>query len=103
MGAGSGCFRLDPHYPAYRKALLNGYAKFRAIPEQQAEQIELFLAGLQVYWNLWATGGTHLYPRLLPEYSERIARTADFVVRYARQSGCLFRPSPISAPPKEKI
>jgi Ser/Thr protein kinase RdoA (MazF antagonist) len=77
--------RDDPDYPRYREALLNGYAEFRSLPENQAAQIELFLAGLQVYWNLWATGGTHLYPSLLPEYGERIARTAEFVVRYAQQ------------------
>ena len=81
--------RDDPDYLCYREALLNGYAKFRFLPEKQAEQIELFLAALQVYWNLWAVGGTHLYPSLLQEYSERIARTAEFVVRYARQKGCL--------------
>ena len=80
--------RDDPAYPRYREALLNGYAEFRSLPEKQAEQIELFLAGLQVYWNLWAIGGTRLYPSLLQEYSERIALTADFVVRYARQIGC---------------
>jgi Ser/Thr protein kinase RdoA (MazF antagonist) len=80
--------RDDPAYPRYREALLNGYAEFRYLPGKQAEQIELFLAGLQVYWNLWATGGTHLYPRLLPEYRERMARTAEFALRYARQKGC---------------
>ena len=80
--------RDDPAYPRYREALLNGYAEFRSLPEKQAEQIELFLAGLQVYWNLWATGGTHLYPSLVLENSERIARTAEFVVCYARQKGC---------------
>jgi Ser/Thr protein kinase RdoA (MazF antagonist) len=74
-----------PDYLCYREALLNGYVEFRHMPEKQAEQIELFLAGLQVYWNLWATGGTHLYPDLHQEYDERIARTAEFVVRYARQ------------------
>jgi Ser/Thr protein kinase RdoA (MazF antagonist) len=80
--------RDDPAYPRYREALLNGYAEFRSLPEKQAEQIELFLAGFQVYWNLWATGATQLYPSLLPEYRDRIARTAEFVVRYARQKGC---------------
>jgi len=80
--------RDDPAYLRYREALLNGYAEFRSLPEKQTEQIELFLAGLQVYWNLWATGGTFLYPDLLSEYNERIARTAEFVVRYARQKGC---------------
>jgi hypothetical protein len=44
---------------------------------------------LEVYWNLWATGGTHLFPSLRPEYDERIASTADFVVRYARQNDAI--------------
>jgi len=78
--------RDDPAYLRYREALLNGYAEFRHMPEEQAEQIELFLAGLQVYWNLWAVGGTHLYPNLLTEYEKRIARNVDFVVRYVRQA-----------------
>jgi Ser/Thr protein kinase RdoA (MazF antagonist) len=81
--------RDDPAYRLYREALLNGYAEFRSLPERQAEQLELFLAGVQVYWNLWATGGTYLYPNLLKEYGERIANTAEFVVRYARQNGGL--------------
>lgn len=71
-------------FPRYREALLEGYAEFRSLPEEQAEQLELFLAALQVYWNLWATGGTHLYPSLRQEYGERIARTAERVVRYVR-------------------
>ena len=81
--------RDDPSYPLYREALLNGYAEFRSLPEKQAEQIELFLAGLQVYWNLWAIGGTYLYPRLHQVFDERIARTAEFVVHYARKRGGL--------------
>ena len=81
--------RDRPDYARYREALLEGYAEYRSLPEAQAVHIELFLAGLQVYWNLWATGGTHLYPNLLPEFAERMARTADFVVRYARQQGGL--------------
>jgi hypothetical protein len=52
---------------------------------------QLALAALQVYWNLWATGGTHLYPSLHQEYDERIACTAEFVVRYARQKGGIRR------------
>jgi Ser/Thr protein kinase RdoA (MazF antagonist) len=82
--------RDKPDYARYRDALLAGYAEFRSLPEAQAEQIELFLAGLQVYWNLWATGGTHLYPNLLPEFEQRMAKTAEFVVRYAQQNGGLL-------------
>jgi Ser/Thr protein kinase RdoA (MazF antagonist) len=81
--------RDDPAYPRYREALLDGYAQFRSLSERQAEQLELFLAGLQVYWNLWATGGTHLYPNLLRDLQERMTRTAEFAVRYARQKGGL--------------
>ena len=75
--------RDDPAYARYREALLDGYAEIRSLPEKQAAQIELFLAALQVYWNLWAVGGTHLYPGLLEEYRERIDRNAAFVLRYA--------------------
>ncbi len=74
----------DAAFPRYREALLDGYAEFRSLPEKQVEQIELFLAALQVYWNLWAIGGTHLYPSLRQEYDERIARNAVLVVRYVR-------------------
>jgi Ser/Thr protein kinase RdoA (MazF antagonist) len=75
----------DPTFPRYREALLDGYAELRSLPEGQLEQIELFLAALQVYWNLWAVGGTHLYPNMRPEYAERIARNAELVVRYVRR------------------
>lgn len=77
-----------PAYSRYREALLAGYNEFHHLPQEQAEQLELFQAGLQIYWNLWAVGGTHLYPEYLPEYRERIARSAEYVVRYARQIGC---------------
>ena len=77
--------RDAPDYTHYRTALLEGYAEFRHLSEAQAAQIELFLAGLEVYWNLWATGGTHLYPSMLPEYADRIDSTAEFVLRYVRR------------------
>lgn len=77
--------RDDPAYPLYREALLTGYTEFRSLPQRQIEQLELFLAGLQVYWNLWATGGTHLNPGLLGHYQERMTSTAEFVVQYAGQ------------------
>jgi len=89
LGVALDVCRDDPSYPSYRDALLNGYAEFRSLPERQAGQIELFLAGSEIYWNLWATGGTHLYPSWRGELGERIARTAEFVVRYARREGGL--------------
>ncbi len=79
--------RDRPDYTEYKDALLKGYTEFRKLPEEQANLIDLFLAAFEVYWNLWATGGTHLYPELLDEYKERMESTAEFVVRYVRQSG----------------
>jgi len=64
---------------------LDGYAELRSLPEGQLERIELFLAAVQVYWNLWATGGTFLYPNLQKEFAKRIARNAELVVRYVRE------------------
>lgn len=78
--------RDHPDYTDYKDALLKGYREIRQLPDEQTDQIDLFLAALEVYWNLWATGGTHLYPELLDEYKERIASTADFVVRYVHQN-----------------
>jgi Ser/Thr protein kinase RdoA (MazF antagonist) len=77
----------DAAFPRHREALLNSYTELRSLPEEQVEQLELFLAALQVYWDLWATGGTHLYPHLHQYYDERIAQTAERVVRYARRAG----------------
>lgn len=75
----------DPAFPRFRDALLAGYAAYRQLPLEEVDQIELFIAALEVYWNLWATGGTHLYPHLLPEYQERMTRTAELVVRYVEK------------------
>ena len=75
----------DAAFPQYREALLNGYTELRTLPKPQAEQLELFLAAVEVYWNLWATGGTHLYPNLHQYFDERIAHTAERVVRYAQR------------------
>lgn len=75
----------DAAFLQYREALLSGYTELRSLPEEQVEHLELFLAALQVYWNLWAVGGTHLYPDLLQYFGERIAQTAERVVRYVQQ------------------
>lgn len=79
----------DPFYSQYRDALLSGYAEFRHLPEKQAEQVDLFLAAFEIYWNLWAMGGAHLNPSVRSYYREQMVQSAEFVVRYARQQGCL--------------
>jgi Ser/Thr protein kinase RdoA (MazF antagonist) len=75
----------DAAFPHHRDALLAGYAECRSLPEVQLAQLELFIAAAEVYWNLWAAGGTHLYPHLRLEYEERIQRTAELVVRYVEK------------------
>jgi Ser/Thr protein kinase RdoA (MazF antagonist) len=72
-------------FPRNREALLAGYAEYRALPDEQVAQLELFIAATDVYWNLWAAGGTHLYPHYRAEWEERIQRTAGLVVRYAEK------------------
>ncbi len=76
----------DVDFSRHREALLTGYAECRSLPENQVEQVELFWAALQVYWNLWAVGATHLTPRLADEFGERIDHTAELVVRYAHSA-----------------
>lgn len=72
-------------FPRYRDALLAGYTEVRSLSVEQVEKLELFIAACEVYWNLWAVGGTHLYPEFLPEYQKRIERTANLVVTFARE------------------
>ncbi|MBN2550420.1 MAG: phosphotransferase [Anaerolineales bacterium] len=78
--------RDAPAYPRYREALLEGYARERSLPAWQLEQLELFIAATQVFWLLWAVGGTHLYPQFLAEYQERIQRCAGLVLDFVRSA-----------------
>jgi Ser/Thr protein kinase RdoA (MazF antagonist) len=81
----------DAAYPEYREALLRGYTVLRRLPTAQADELELFLAAIQVYWDLWAIGGVHLYPHLRDGLDEQIAFRAERVVRYACDAGATAR------------
>jgi Ser/Thr protein kinase RdoA (MazF antagonist) len=74
------------NYGQFRDALLDGYTAVRSLPDEQAQKLELFMAACEVYWNLWAVGGTHLYPELLPEYQARLERNANLVVVWVEAS-----------------
>jgi Ser/Thr protein kinase RdoA (MazF antagonist) len=76
----------DAAFPRNRDALLDGYVELGSLPEKQLENLELFIAAVEVYWNLWAAGGIHLHPRYREPLSERIERTAGLVFRYL--AGC---------------
>jgi Ser/Thr protein kinase RdoA (MazF antagonist) len=74
--------REDPAFTRYRDALLGGYAEYRSLPDEQLNQMELFLAASSVYWDLWAVGATHVHPEYLEEYRQRIDREAALVMGY---------------------
>jgi Ser/Thr protein kinase RdoA (MazF antagonist) len=72
----------DPGYPAFRGALLGGYREIRALPDEQADRLELFLAAFQVYWSLWAAAAAHLHPEYREGLRKRVERYASGVKRY---------------------
>jgi Ser/Thr protein kinase RdoA (MazF antagonist) len=74
--------REDASYPAFRDALLGGYAELRSLPDEQLRQLEFFLASFYVYLGLWAVAMIHLYPRHREELTERLERAAGHVKQY---------------------
>ncbi len=76
-----------PDFPRFRDALLDGYTEVRSLPADQAARLELFMAACDVYWNLWAVGGTHMFPEFLPEFQKRIERTAGLVENFVALMG----------------
>lgn len=74
--------RDDEAYPQLRDALLDGYAEFRSLPEEQLESLELFMAAFYVYLGLWAAAMTLRYPHYRQELYERLERAAGLVLGY---------------------
>lgn len=74
--------REDDEYPKIRDALLNGYAQNRSLPEGHLEHLDLFAAGFDVYWSLWAVAAAHLSPSNREELRPRMVRAARLVARY---------------------
>ena len=50
------------------------------------KHVELFMAALDVYWSLWATALTHLYPDYREGLAGRLERSAKLVERYVANS-----------------
>ena len=83
--------REDAAFPQFRAALLDGYAEMRSLSEDQLKHVELFMAALDVYWSLWATGGVHLHPHWREGLAGRMERAARLVARYVAHSGSTER------------
>jgi Ser/Thr protein kinase RdoA (MazF antagonist) len=73
----------DAAFPAFRDALLGGYAEVRSLPEEQLSRLELFMAAFHVYWSLWAVATAHRFPESGEKLRGRIDRAATLVRRYA--------------------
>ncbi len=75
--------RDDPAYPAFRDALLDGYAEVRSLPQEQLSHLDLFMAAFYVYLCLWAAGMSRLYPKHRDELLERQERAAGLALSFA--------------------
>jgi Ser/Thr protein kinase RdoA (MazF antagonist) len=69
-------------FPKFRDALLNGYAEIRSLPEEQLNNLELFMMAFHVYWSLWAAAIVHLHPEHEQSLRSRMNRAARIVKRY---------------------
>jgi Ser/Thr protein kinase RdoA (MazF antagonist) len=78
--------REDEAFPQDRAALLGGYAEMHSLPEEQLKHLDLFMAAFDVYWSLWATAITHLYPDYREGLAGRLERSARLVARYVANS-----------------
>jgi Ser/Thr protein kinase RdoA (MazF antagonist) len=52
----------EAEYSRYREALLEGYAEFRTVPDEQLKHMDLFLAAFYVYMSLWTAALDKVYP-----------------------------------------
>jgi Ser/Thr protein kinase RdoA (MazF antagonist) len=78
--------REDAAFPQFRDALLDGYAEMRSLSEEQLKHLNLLMAALDVYWSLWATAITHLYPDYREGLAGRLERSAKLVAHYVANS-----------------
>ena len=62
LGVALGDCQEDEALPLFREALLEGYTQIRPLPEEQIQNIDLFLAASLVYWTLRRAAVAHLFP-----------------------------------------
>ncbi len=68
--------------PRFRDALLDGYSRLRPLSDDQAGNIDLFLAAYAVYWSLFAADAVQYHPEDRNEIYERMARYFRLVENY---------------------
>ncbi len=78
----------DPAYPRYLEALLKGYTEFRALPDEQLRQIDLFRSAFYVYMGLWTVAMDQTYPNSpnkLHRHEKWLGYGMRFIRRYLEQ------------------
>ena len=71
----------DEALPVYRQSLLEGYGKYRRLPNDPLKVLDLFLAAFCVYLSLWAVAGTKTHPKYREELITRMERAFRLVKR----------------------
>lgn len=74
--------REDESFPRYRDALMDGYAEFRVLPDEQSRCLELFMAGVDVYLGLWANAAVRLRSTVSSVVRTRAERSRRLVAQY---------------------
>ena len=71
--------------PLYRDALLEGYLEIRSIPEEQLEELELFMAAFRGLEIFWGTASTMRFPAST-YWEERREEAWGFLRRYLKKN-----------------
>jgi len=72
-------------WPAFRDALLEGYTEMRSIPEEQLDQLELFLAAIRAMEVFWGTAGA-MYRPDSTYWPDRRAEAWGHIQRYLKKN-----------------
>jgi Ser/Thr protein kinase RdoA (MazF antagonist) len=79
----------DTVYPQFRDALLEGYTETRALPEEQARRLPLFLAAVNALLVVWPVAMMHRFG-YSAYWMERMNRAGQLIERYVDGRGAGF-------------
>jgi Ser/Thr protein kinase RdoA (MazF antagonist) len=82
-------WQTHPRWPAYRQALLDGYAGVRCLPEEQLARLDLFMAARHVAEILWGIDQAQSKPSFREELEEWLGWAALHVDLYLREKEAL--------------
>lgn len=77
--------RLHNHWPAFRQAFLEGYARYRPLPYDQLHDLDAFIAGREATIALGTAADTRIIPAYLPCLEEEMRASAEWIQAIGRQ------------------